>query len=493
MRTVVAALHQGRGLATALCILGLAGACATNPVSGRQELALISVADEIAMGRQGAAEVAASIGLHPDAELQAYVSRIGLALAARSQRPQLAWEFKVLDDASVNAFALPGGFIFVTRGLLTHMTSEAELAGVLGHEIGHVAARHSVQQMSREQLASLGLGLGSILSPVVAQYGSLASAGLGLLFLKNSRDDETQSDALGFRYALDGGYDTREMLGLFAMLQRNAALGGASRLPEWQASHPDPANRLDDVRKLIARETAGFADKRVGADAFLARVDGLVYGEDPREGYSVGARFVHPGLVFVMDFPTGWRVMNARDAVTAVSAEGDAVLELRSAKGSADQAARAFVGQEGITANAVVAGAIHGNRASSADFTAATGDGAQVRGRATFIEYNGATWALTAFTAASRFATYETAISRSVGSFERLTDPAALAVQPLRVRLVRVPQAMTMARFHALHPSAVSLAEVALINGMSESATITAGQQLKQVVGVLPARVSNTP
>lgn len=148
-----------RGLA--LCGLTLAVGCALNPVTGRRELALVSESQEIAMGREGAASVAASIGLLPDTGVQGWVSGMGLALAAKSERPRLPWEFKVVDDAAVNAFALPGGFIFVTRGLLTQLTNEAELASVLGHEIGHVTARHSVQQMSRQQLAMLGLGIGS--------------------------------------------------------------------------------------------------------------------------------------------------------------------------------------------------------------------------------------------------------------------------------------------------------------------------------------------
>src|SRR5512141_3131209 len=162
----------------------LAAGCATNPVTGKSQLSLISESQEIQMGREAAQQTLQQIGEVKDPGLQAYVSRIGKELAARTERPQLPWEFHVVNDASVNAFALPGGFIFVTRGLLTHINNEAELATVVGHEIGHVTARHSVQQISKAQLATLGLGIGSILSPGIAKFANVAGQGLQLLFLK---------------------------------------------------------------------------------------------------------------------------------------------------------------------------------------------------------------------------------------------------------------------------------------------------------------------
>ncbi|HEX5004100.1 MAG TPA: M48 family metalloprotease, partial [Gemmatimonadales bacterium] len=164
--------------------LAAAVACSTNPATGKKELNLVSESQEIAMGMQAAQQTKAQIGPTQDTALQGYVSRLGAQLAAKSERPQLPWQFTVVDDRQVNAFALPGGFIFVTRGILANMNSEAELAGVLGHEIGHVTARHSAAQMSRAQLAQLGLGLGTVLRPDLAPYANLAGSGLQLLFLK---------------------------------------------------------------------------------------------------------------------------------------------------------------------------------------------------------------------------------------------------------------------------------------------------------------------
>lgn len=467
----------------ALAGLMMALACALNPVSGRRELALISESQEIAMGRQGAADVAATYGLYADAGLQAYVNRIGQTLAAGTERPQLPWEFHVVDDAAVNAFALPGGFIYITRGLLTHMTNEAELASVLGHEAGHVAARHSVQQLSRQELASFGLGLGSVLSPVIAKYGQIASAGLGLLFLKYSRDDETQADQLGFRYALADRYDTRQMISLFEMLQRDAQLAGVGRLPEWQSTHPDPGSRIRDVQGLIGASTQDFSSTTVGTDAFLGQVNGMIYGENPREGYFQRGLFIHPDLGFVLQFPDGWTMQNARNAVTGISAAQDALIQLHGAQGTAAQAADAFFGQQGLQAGPRSQGTIHGNRAVTAEFAAQDDQGGAVHGVAAFIEFGGATWAITAFCVADRFDTYSPSLERSINSFQRLTDPVALAAQPMHLRVDRAPRAMSLKQFNAQLPSGISLAELAMINGLDEGAQLRAGQRIKRVIG----------
>ena len=481
-------------LVRALAVAGMTAAlsCATNPVTGKRELALVSESQEIAIGQQGAAEVRASIGLYPNATLQGYVNRIGLALAATTERPGLPWEFQVVDDASVNAFALPGGFIFVTRGLLAHMTTEAELASVLGHESGHVSARHSVQQMSRQQVAAIGLGVGSVLSPAIAKYGQIAGAGLGLMFLKYGRDDETQSDQLGFRYALAGGYDTREMIKVFEMLQRAEQLAGGGRLPEWQSTHPDPGNRIAAVQALVQATSQNLTTMKVGGAEFLRQIDGMVYGVNPRAGFFKGTLFLHPDLKFVFQFPEGWKTHNGADAVAAISADESALIELRGAQGSAAEAARVFFSQQGMTAGVQSRGTIHGNPVVSAEFTAADGQGGSVRGIAAFFEYGAATWRTLTYTTAARYDAWKPAFQQSINSFDRLTDPVALAVQPLRLRIDAAPRAMSLAQFHAQLPSSISLAELALINGIPEGAQLLAGQSMKRVIGTPTTQVGGS-
>src|SRR5436309_4408224 len=263
MATLIAR-SWGAGL-TVLAALGSAG-CAVNPATGARQLMLISESQEIAMGRDYDQQVTASIGLYADTAWQHWTRQFGARLAATSERPNLPWTFHVVDDPVVNAFALPGGFIYVTRGILAHLNSEAELAGVVGHEIGHVTARHSASQMSKQQLAQIGLAVGSIASPEFGRYAGVASAGLGVLFLKFSRDDESQADHLGLRYMRRAAYDPREMPHVFEMLTRVSQAEGGGRVPEWLATHPDPENRRGRIEQEIAALPQDFSGAAVRSE-----------------------------------------------------------------------------------------------------------------------------------------------------------------------------------------------------------------------------------
>jgi predicted Zn-dependent protease len=470
--------HIAAGIAASLAL----AACAVNPVSHKNELSLVSEKDEIAMGKQGADDVARTIGLYQNAEVQAYVNQLGLSLAKQTERPNLPWKFQVVDDPSVNAFALPGGYIFVTRGMMTHITNEAELASVLGHEAGHVAAKHTVQQISQQEVAQLGLGLGMALSPQVAKYGEAASAGLNILFLKFSRDDEKQADELGFRYALADGYDTRQMVKMFEMLQTEEQMAGGGKLPEWQSTHPAPENRISATQARVDAASADWATKKVATSQYLALINGMKYGEDPRQGYFKGTLFYQPDLRFQFQFPDGWMTQNSADAVMAASKNQDAVIELRLAQGSADAAAQTFLQSSGVQAGTKQRGNIHGNNAVESNFSAQTQDGSTVQGIATFIEYAGRTYQILAYTTANQFAGYASTFTSSAQSFAALTDPAALAVQPKQIKLEKVSRDMTLEQFNVQYPSAIPVDEVALINGLTKTSQIAAGQTVKRVV-----------
>src|SRR5690606_18027849 len=175
--------------------------CAKNPVTGKSELMLLSKDQEIAMGQQSDPEITAYFGVYEDARLQKFIEEKGKQMAAISHRPDLPYTFKIVDSPVVNAFAVPGGYIYFTRGIMAHFNNEAEFAGVLGHEIGHVTARHSAKQYSNAMLGQIGLVAGAILSPEFAQFADVASTGLQLLFLKFGRDAESQSDKLGVEYS----------------------------------------------------------------------------------------------------------------------------------------------------------------------------------------------------------------------------------------------------------------------------------------------------
>ncbi len=474
-------LRSARRILPLALTAAVLGSCATNPVTGRSELSLISESSEISMGRQGAQEVVQSLGLVQDSALQAYVSSLGKQMAARSERPQLPWSFAVVDDPVVNAFALPGGFIFVTRGILGHFNSEAELVAVLGHEIGHVTAKHSVRQISRAQVAQLGLGVGMILKPELAEFGQAAGAGLGLLFLKFGRDDETQADDLGFRYSLDNGYDVREMVSVFKTLGRLSG-GGGDRVPEWLSTHPDPGNRVAKTEERIASLSRDLTGMKVNRESYLRRLEGLAFGENPRAGYFEGGRFFHPDLAFQVDFPDGWKTQNQTSAVVGVSAEQDAALQLTLEGGDPASAARQFLAQQGVQAGATSAGDINGLPARSATFTAQTERG-QVAGLVTFLSHGNRTYRILCYTSADKYRAYDAVFRRAATSFRRLTDPTKLDVQPATIDLVRLPSAMTIAEFNRRYPSKISEARLALMNGVTEAETMPAGRTVKRVVG----------
>lgn len=459
----------------------LLGACATNPVTGRRELSLVSESQEIAMGLQAAKEAASQMGVYPDSQLQRYVNSVGMPMAKASERPSLPWSFTVIDDPVVNAFALPGGPLFVTRGILAYMNSEAQLASVLGHEIGHVTAKHSVNQMSRAQLAQIGLVGAMIVKPELAQFGELGSTALSLMFLKFGRDDETQADELGFRYMTAQAYEPGEMTEMFRTLARTS--GGSSDTPEWLSTHPDPGNRVNKTQERIAAWTHPAGTLKTNRDPFLRAIDGVVFGEDPRQGYFQQAAFLHPTLKFRLDFPAGWRTANQPSQVAGISSKQDAIIALTLAgTASPSQAASQFLGQQGINASGTSTSPINGLPAAVGQFTAQTEQGV-LAGYAAFIQLDGSTYRILGYTPQANIGAYDATFRQAIGSFRRLTDPAALAVRPNRVRLVQIRSAMTITQFHQQYPSVIPIEQLAVINGAAAASTsFPAGTWLKRVV-----------
>lgn len=462
----------------------LVAGCATNPVTGERQLALVSESQELEMGKQAAEETRKGIGVVNDDGLQGYVQGVGAKLAAHSERPQLPWSFQVVDDPTPNAFALPGGYIFVTRGLMSYMDSEAELASVLGHEIGHVTARHSVQQISRAQVAQLGLGLGMILAPQLQQFGNLLGSGLQLLFLKYGRDAERQADELGFGYALQNKYDVREMANVFKSLQSVSAQQKQSPLPTWAATHPDEGERIQTVQQRIAKLPPGsLVGARVGEAEFLDRIQGLAFGENPRQGYFQANRFLHPDLKFEITFPQGWKTQNLPQAVVGVSPQQDAAIQLTLANGAPEQAAQQFLAQQGLQAGEVARRTINGQPAMVARFGAQTQQGV-VQGLVGFVSHGNATYQLLGYAPAQRYADKERAFLSTIDSFGPLTDRSALNAQPKRIEIVTLPRGMTLQEFARVYPSSVDIKTLAIINQVaSPAAQLPAGKRVKRVVG----------
>jgi len=475
-----------RRAAATLPFLLLVAACAVNPATGERQLSLVSEGQEIEMGREAHPQILQSMGTVDNPELQEYVSRLGQELAATSERPDLPWAFTVIDDPTVNAFAVPGGFIYVTRGILAHFDSEAELAGVLGHEIGHITARHSVNQMSRQQLQQIGLGVGMVLSEDVRQFGDVLAAGLGLLNLRYSRGDESQSDELGVRYMTRSGYDPDALIGVFDMLA-SVSGGEGGRVPQWQLTHPYPENRAEDIREYIAQNPATEAATEVDRAEYLARLEGMVYGTDPREGYFQGERFLHPDLTFELTFPPGWQTVNQRTVVGAISPDQDAVVSLQLASDVQDPttALRAFLAQDGISGGQIRATSENGVPGARALFEARTQQGT-LRGEALFLRYDGNVYQLLGYAPAARWSARSGSVAATLSSFAPLTEPRLLDVEPRRLEIMRLPASMTLREFHEEHSSAAPLEEVARINRAEPDERLPTGRLMKRVVGELP-------
>ncbi len=468
---------------SALAAVALAASCAVNPATGQRELALIGEQQEIALGIENDKAIVQQMGVYPDDALQDYLQRLGQKMAAVSERPDLEWTFRVVDDDVVNAFALPGGFIYITRGIMAHLTSEAQLATVVGHEIGHVTARHSVNQMSKAQLAQLGLGLGSVLAPDLAQqFGGLAQQGLGLLFLKYGRDDERQADSLGLRYMTRADYDPRPGPGVFETLQAVGEASGAERIPAWMSTHPDPGARAERLRAAISEMGGDWSGATVGDEAYLQRLDGMVYGKDPRQGYFEDTLFLHPELKFRIRFPAGWQTVNQRSAVIGVSEQQDAIVRLGlSSAASAAEALSALGGQQGLQVGERWRSDVNGHRAASAYFRATTQQGVLV-GLVAYVEYGGNVYELLAYTPESRWSGYRAALEGSIASFDDETSPAVLNVQPARLKIVRASQTMVVEEFARRTGATIPAEELALINQISEG-RMRGGQLYKTVVG----------
>jgi predicted Zn-dependent protease len=477
---------RSSALLPSLLLAGLAAGplgCARNPVTGKSELSLVSESQEIQMGQQASKEVAQSIGFYKDDKVQSYVADIGKRMAAESERPNLPWEFHVVDDAAVNAFAIPGGFIYVTRGLMGVVNTEAELASVIGHEIAHVTHRHSVQQISKAQLAQLGLGIGSILSSDIAKFGQLAGAGLGLLFLKYGRDAENQADQSGLRYALQENYDVREMPKVFQSLSRISQTGGGGRLPEWLSTHPEPESRIKRTQKVL--DTLHLSPNAiVGREDYLRQLQGMTFGEDPRQGYFEGSRFYHPQMRFQLTFPEEWKKQNLPQAVMGISPGQDAIIQLGLAgDASPQQAARQFLSQQGVQAGNASTASVNGLPAASSYFQAQTEQG-QIEGIVSFISYGGQTFGLMGYTPAGKLGAYDRVFQNTIRSFSELRDASKINVQPARVELARVPRQMTLEQFNSQYPSSIPIEQLAIINELEGPASvIPAGRTLKRVVG----------
>ena len=463
------------------CVM-LAG-CATNPVTGKRELSLVSSSKEMEIGREGYPAAIEEYGKYDDTALAAYVDSVGQRVAHASHLPNLEWHFTVLDDPTVNAFAMPGGYIYITRGIIAHLNSEAQLAGVLGHEIGHVTHRHTAEQMTQQQLVGLGYTALQIGVPQLQQYDPLEQQALGLFFLSYSRSHESEADELGVSYATLAGYDPREIPSTYAMLKRVSQASG-SNIPAFLSTHPDPGNRETRTAQLASQAAAGKSGLRIGQRDYLRHVEGVVYGRDPREGYFEGQRYLNPSLDFQIDFPPGWKAQDSRSAVQAAEPSQRGVVQLSLAK--AGDASPAAFAQSLLTSGQALAA--EGGGETIGGYTAWTGR-IVVKGQSgavhldvAFIRVSPQTMFEILGESAVAGDPIEGAIFGTMRTFRAIEERARLNVQPARVHLAEALSAGTLgALLPGLGASGATPDETAILNNLELDQPLGAGKTVKVV------------
>ena len=470
--------------------------CARNPVTGKRELSFMSEAQELSLGQQSDPTIQAEFGVYADSLLQQYVGAQGRSMGKISHRPTLDFQFKVMDSDVVNAFAVPGGFVYFTRGILAHFNNEAQFMGVLGHEIGHVTARHGAQQQTKQILLQGGLIVGMIASPKFAQYADVASQGLQLLMLKYSRDHESQSDKLGVEYSSKTGYDAREMAGFFQTIGRIQEAAGAN-IPTFMSTHPDPGDRFNNVTAMAIETQKANPNKTydVNRDGYLRRIEGLVYGPDPRQGYVENNTFYHPELKFEFPVPLDWQTQNSPTQFQMASKDQKALMILTlSAEKTLEEASNALVQKHKLklidrrntNINGLQAIVQVGDQVPEA--TQGTQPTPQqiaentTRIMSTFIAYNGMNYVIHGVAGVADFPNYERYFSTTMNGFRTLTDYNKINVTPNRIRVKTVYTDGTLLdALRAFNMPEKQHAELAIINGMELTDRVTRGMLIKTI------------
>ena len=478
--------HFGKSVAAiAICVMV---ACATNPATGKREFSLMSEAQEIELGQQMDGEVRKEMGVYNDPELQRYVEGIAMPLARASERPNLPWHFTVVDEPAVNAFALPGGYIYVTRGILPFLHNEDELAGVLGHEIGHVTARHSAQQYTKATTAGVGVTLLSIFVPEARPFQGLTETALGVLFLKYGRDDELQADSLGVRYTAASGWNPAGVGGMLRTLGRLDEADGSRRgVPNWLSTHPTPSDRVEKIQAAVAATPPSTTNRRVSSDAdFLRRMDGIVFGDSASDGIVRGNTFMHPDLRLSITFPQKWDVHNSREQVVAKAPERENYVILQlipQASGSLEQIARGTMANAGFRQ-------VSGERAQLNGLDAYVGTyQGQMQGignvgmLAAHVVHQRNVYLLAGLAPAQEFRSVEEQFAQTIRSFRELSRQEAENIRPNRVDLYTVRQGDSWASIaDGIGRGTVKASTLAIMNNYEPTEAPKPGDRIKVVV-----------
>ena len=477
-------------LAAAISVAGLtASGCSTNPATGERAFTLLSQDDERALGREQHPRVLAEFGgAYDDPALQDYVTAIGNSLAAKSETPNLAFTVTVLDSAMVNAFALPGGYVYVTRGLMALADSEAELAGVIGHEIGHVTARHGAQQHGRSVLVGIGAGIVGILTGDRGVFDAVSLGG-GLILRGYSREQEFEADSLGLRYMTRAGYDPDGMASFLGRLRDKAKLdaeilgtGGDPDEASLMSTHPRTVDRVEEARAAVlgAGPLGGLVDR----EGYLRRLDGMIYGDSPEQGLVRGRRFVHPALRFEFTVPPEFTLVNGQTAVKALSPNGAVIVFDMAPPGTRggmlDYVRNRWGAQLALVDLTRLT--VDGMEAATGVTRVSTKRGASDLRLVAIRGGDGRVYRFVFLTPAADTARQTEGLQRTTFSFRRLSEAEAAREKPYRLRIHRAQPGDTVARLARRMPeNPHAEAQFRVLNGLAPGEEPEPGRLLKYV------------
>lgn len=466
-----------------------------SPVSGSKRAYGYSWEQEVKIGKQADQQIQQQYGVYDNKEVLQYVETVGQEVLSVSHMRredtdpkyrETEFHFRVLNSPIVNAFALPGGYVYVTRGMMAHLENEAQLAVVLGHEIGHVAARHASQRAFEQQVGQLALLGGAIAGQELlgvpgGSILNLGSQAAQLLFLSYSRDDERESDRLGVEYAAMKNYEAAEGAGFFSALERISEQSGQS-LPTWASTHPDPGARAKTIPNLAEEwEEKGYEQNIEDTEEYMNVIDGMIYGNNPREGFSENGNFYHPELEFQFEYPSDWQVINQPSLVAVVNKEQDAVSIMKiDSVSSPEQSVRNFVNQEGFTLRNQDDTDHHDLEGYEAVASATSEDNTQYLFYVYAVSYDGNIYQFVSYCIADKFETYSRQFQEASHSFRELDDQDILDIQPVRLETRRADQSGSFSSFlpNSL-PMDIQAEDLAIVNQIGLDETVESGSWIK--------------
>ncbi|WP_407704822.1 M48 family metalloprotease [Tellurirhabdus rosea] len=466
--------------------------CSRNPVTGKRQVIFMSKEQEIALGQQSHPSVVATMGIYEDKKLQDFINQKGKAMASISHRPDLPYQFFIVDSPVVNAFAVPGGFVYFTRGIMAHFNNEAEFAGVLGHEIGHITAQHSARQQTSQIFTTGGAILGSILLDRSGQLLETALQGAQLLNLRYSRDHESESDEIGVEYSSKIGYDAHQMANFFATIKRIQDNSGQA-VPNMLSTHPDPGNRYNRVHDM-AKDFQAKNPKtyQVNREGYLRMIDGIIFGEDPKQGFVEGDMFYHPELKFQFPVPRGWQHQNSPAQFQMGPKDGKSAMILMPAQGSSlDEAGQKMVQDLGLRVLESSRTTINGNPALVIISQQQPQQGQQQQQQSAantlqigswLIQHGNSIYALHGLAPAGTFNANFSNFQAVANNFRTLTDPDKLNRQPERVRIRQAPRDGSFRDvMTAMGMPASRVEELGVLNSLKAGDQVSRGTLLKVI------------